>query len=392
MRIGGAFPFGQLTVPVQLAAGGVFYMPPGNYYTLLGGQSVMQFMDSNDIVWRNVGSPGTLIGVVACDGSNYRIANLSGVVVGGLITNAGSGATNGIGLTATGVTISFGAAPTNGIAASAYPVVGGKLSGLTIAAAGSGFIFPPLISIDPPPVGGVTATATCTISGGVINSVTLQNPGAGYTAVPNVYITQQWNTYQGIGQPVNATVPTTAQPPGAIATQQPPFLPGINWPTASGGASITCNGLTGSGTLTGVGMASYGAGYTGATIPAVTITGCGAAAITPIMSMCVTSVTLGSGGSGYGAGAAPMWITSLGLVSGSDGDNGNYNPVDAQGVTTLTAGAVSAFTVESDGFGFQKVPVVAVLNTSAVATAQATGTAVCGGVADVSLISPAVED
>src|SRR5215472_15622268 len=351
MRIGGAFTFGQGNVPVGLAGGEIFYIPPGNYYVNLGDVTLLQVFDGVNQIWRNIGFPGGNMQINDADGWNYRLVNLSGVVQALSITNAGSGGVNGIGTSATGTTIGFGAAPSNGIAASAYPIIGGKLSGLTIAAGGTGFVFPPVLLIDPPPVGGIQATATCTISGGVINAVTLQNAGAGYTAVPNVYIVPQYLLPVQGSTPINPTPPSSVIPPGNIAplsgalSSQPPFLPGVQWQGVVGGANITANGLTGSGTLTGAVMTNYGVGYTGTTIPTISFSGGGLAggvAATAVMSLSVISVA------GFaGAGAA---------------------------------------TVEDSGFGIQALPVIGATTGSSLITTAATMTPTAGGVYDVSLL------
>jgi hypothetical protein len=138
-------------------------------------------------------------------------------------------------------------------------------------------------------------------------------------------------------------------------------------------------------------MVDLGNGYTGTSIPTVTIAGMsGSPAATAIMSLALQSVTLGAGGSGYGTGAAPVWFTSDGLVAGTN-NNAFFLPRNAIGTTTVVGGSVTAFTVEDAGFGFQKVPQVTVSNTSAIATAQATGIAVVGGVNDSSLLQPRVQ-
>ena len=60
---------------------------------------------------------------------------------------------------------------------------------------GSGYITAPTISILPPPeigIGiGTTATATATISNGSVNSITITNPGLGYTQVPQILVSVQ---------------------------------------------------------------------------------------------------------------------------------------------------------------------------------------------------------
>lgn len=406
MRIGGAFPFGQANVPVGLAGGEQFYLPPGNYYTQLGSVTLLQVFDGVNQIWRNIGFPGGNIQVSSSDGFNYRLINFSGVIAGINITNAGSGGTNGIGTAATGTTIGFGAAPSNGIAASAYPIVGGKLSGLTITQAGSGFVFPPVLVIDAPPLGGIQATATCTISGGAINAVTLQNAGAGYGATPNVYVMPQYLLPVVGGAPINATPPVNVIPPGNIApvfagsaTSQPPFLPGPQWPTAiptTGGALVTANGLTGSGTLTGAVVTNPGVGYTNTTVPSITFSGGGLAggvAASPITSF---SIITASGASGAGVVVGNPWesatATSGAAFVATDGCNGVFSARPARGVFTSAAGAL---TISDVGFGIQIAASGANLpniGTTGSITTNPTFTVTSGGVYDVSLLQPAVED
>ena len=53
---------------------------------------------------------------------------------------------------------------------------------------GVGYTSAPTITIADPS-SGTTATATCTISGGVINAITVTNAGSGYTSPPTVTLT-----------------------------------------------------------------------------------------------------------------------------------------------------------------------------------------------------------
>ena len=407
MRIGGAFPFGQGNVPIGLAGGEMFYLPPGNYYIQLGSVTLLQVFDGINQIWRNIGYPGGNLQVTSGDGWNYRLLNLSGVVQALQITNAGSGATVaiGIGSAVTGVTIGFGAAPANGIVASAYPIIGGKLSTLTITNGGSGFVFPPALFIDPPPLGGIQATATCTISAGVINAVTLQNPGAGYASVPNVWILPQYLLPVQGGAPINAVAPTTVIPPGAIAPVfpgtleiAPPFLPAVQWPPAqptTTGDLITAGALTGANTLTGAVMTNYGLGYAGTTIPSVTFAGGGLAggvAATAVMALSVNSLgTAGTAGVAYTAGTP--WESDTGQIVGTDGCNGVMEPRPARGRTQGTTGFTGTAAIVSDpGFGLQTVPNIGTMQFGSLVTTVSTTTAVVGAVYDVSLLQPAVED
>lgn len=394
MRIGGPFPFpitdlytggGRIT----LATGAVFYPPAGQYIWSSGALTLLQTFDPIQGQWITYGDP--LDGSMAfdCDGSNWRLINISGTVQGGLITNAGSGAVNGIGTAATGVTIAI-AAPTTGITATCYPIVGGAVVAPTINQAGSGFLTAPFVVIDPPPYGGIQATAVASLTaGGALAAITMVNAGAGYAVAPNFYLIAQPGTYQGAPQGGVAAgafpAPGLIDPRSAVPGVTPVFL------TGTGNALLNAATLTGSGTLTGIGIINNGSNYTGTTIPAFTITGAGAAAATAVMSLTMTGISGLVAGAGYGAGAPPIWETSMGIVvTAGQLNNNDLSTTEARGVTTLSGGGVATFVIEDSGFGFQKVPTIAVINTSAIATGQATATAVVGSANDTSLLQSKV--
>jgi hypothetical protein len=64
--------------------------------------------------------------------------------------------------------------------------VAGKVVNLQIATAGSGYVEAPGVTFDAAPSGGTTATATATVSGGVVTALSITGAGAGYTTIPNV--------------------------------------------------------------------------------------------------------------------------------------------------------------------------------------------------------------
>lgn len=406
MRQGGAFAFGGQTIPVELAPGGVFYPPAGNYLLSTGGQTAIQWFDPILQSWRAYAPPGSVLEFLPCDGFNFRLVNLSGTVVGTSITNAGANGTNGIGPAATSTSVSFGAAPTNGVAATGYAIVGGSVSVSLVNGAPPGtFLIPPLVLIDPPPPGGIQATAHVTLNNGSINSVVTDNPGAGYglQAAPNVYLVAQMPSYGG-GTP--GGLPAAVYPPAGsaainnpIAGAYPQIVPVTGLASTAGGAQLTA-ALTGSGTLTGLVMVNFGANYTGTSIPTISFTGTGAptgAAATALMSMALTGLTVGTPGAGYPA-TNPIFETSLGLVGNATGfNNGNLlSSRSARGIAVVNAGSLNNGTtniIEDPGFGFQKVPQVAVIPTagSQSVTTQGTFTAVVGGIADISFMQPAVQ-
>jgi hypothetical protein len=396
-RIGGVFPFSQQMPAngdgvIALPSGGIYMLPPGNFLLQLGTQTQCQSFDPNQLNWRGVQAASGEFTYISSDGTNYRLVNLSGVVLGASITAVGSGGTNGIGATATGAAVTF-AAPAAGGAlatATAYPIVGGSVAAPTITQPGSGLLVPPLLMCDPPPVGGIQATAVATISSaGAVTAVTMVNVGAGYLSTPNWYVFPQPPNYQGQAI-AGATTANAFPPPGLVYPTNLPAGSMFAGNISLTGVQLTSVALTGSGTLTGIGILNYGFGYSGTTIPAVTITGVGTAAATAIMSMAMISVTVTTAGAGYTGAAVPIWESSLGVVSNTF-NNQIAQPRGARGVTTLSGGTVATFVIEDAGFGFQKVPVISVLDTTADNSTLAVGTAVVGGVTDTSVLQGRVQ-
>lgn len=279
-QIRGAFPLPLAQVNeggtrVQLASGGLFYFPPGEYVFQNDTHIVVEFWDVSSQSWQTL-APVSTGGYLSSDGYNYRARNIFGSASLTTITNAGAAtATNGIGSAANGVSAAVAASDTTG-----YPtitlqtIIGGSVAAPTITQAGSGFVTPPLIVIDPPPAGGIQATAYAVLTaagGSGIASINMVTVGAGYTSTPNFWIIPQPASYQGgtaLGNAAGAIPPPGLVFPGnAVAGNQN---------TASNGAQLTPVALTGSGTLTGLVITNNGGGYTTAS-PTVTFTGGGAA-------------------------------------------------------------------------------------------------------------------
>jgi hypothetical protein len=295
-RIGGAFPLPLPQVQeggnkIELGSGGVWYLPPGEYVVLTDASCQIERWDAQEQAWASF-IPVSSGGFLSVDGFNFRVHNITGVVSGNTISNAGSGMTNGIGATATGVSLAYGVSNTTGYpTATGYVIIGGSVAAPTVTQAGSGFLVPPVIIIDPPPPGGIQATAiavmTAAGSSGIA-SITMQNAGAGYATSPNFWIAPQPALYQG--GPSGGVAAGTIPPGGLVYPTN--ALPG-NQNTSATGAQLTSAALTGSGTLLGVHIINAGGGYTGA--PTVTFTGgAGGVAVTaltantsPAASLCL---------------------------------------------------------------------------------------------------------
>jgi alpha-tubulin suppressor-like RCC1 family protein len=63
--------------------------------------------------------------------------------------------------------------------------VEGKINNIIVTAGGSNYSSTPVVTISAPPAGGVQATATATVVGGIITAITIFNPGSGYVIDPN---------------------------------------------------------------------------------------------------------------------------------------------------------------------------------------------------------------
>jgi hypothetical protein len=358
-----------LTNAVTLAAGETWVIPAGTWWIARGPYTFLQFLDPITNRFKNfvgdVGNPTP----VASDGSNWRLANLTGCAIGASITAIGtaSAATTGIGSSATGLTVTASSGGSTWT-----PIIGGAVSttlststGTTTA--GAGYNYVPVCVIDAPPQGGLQATGIVTsLSSGTIPVAAIQvlNQGAGYITAPNVTF---------IPDPREATSTT----PG---------------PTSNAVVVLT---LTATGTLTGLYPNNHGTPLTG--VPTLSFsTGTGAATV--IMNFCVTSFTLASttaAGAGYFAGTQ---VISTQNVITAQTSPAPVNPLHVEGLTfprpaRITANIVAGVAtttgqiIEDGGLGIQVVPKSQVLgaNTTGGATLQL-GTPAVGGLSDTSYV------
>jgi hypothetical protein len=352
----------------SLAAGASRVLPAGANAVHLGQYSFLQYFDPVWNVntasnagptgeWKTCPRPWNGWIYVESDGVNLRIANLSGCVLGALLTAAGSGYTS-----APLVTASAGGAQFSAI-------VGGLVntSQTLPANPGSGYTIPPRLLVSAPPPGGVQATAHTTLSGGAVNTIVVDNQGAGYTSPPlATFVTDPNDT----GSAIN----------GAGASVQ-------NTPN-----SMTLS-LTGAGTIAAVVMTNPGLPQTA--VPTLAFAGGGgtAAAATAVMNFSVTGYTVSSGGTGVPAGTA--LISTGGIVAATpihvnpSIEAGLILPRQAKIVPALSGGAIvpsgttPPLAVEDWGIGFSAIPNLAILSGSGTETTGATVAATVGGNLDI---------
>lgn len=362
-------------LPVSLMPGQVFILPAGQWQVVCGRYTLPQWYDTNRGMWRNFTVQPGQTTVMSSDGTNMRIANLTGCPIGALITNVGAGnATNGY--NTIGVTISAGNSTWG-------TLVGGSVNcNCNITAAGN-YGLPPLIFWSP----GANQTLpyippqfNCTIqANGNLATVSVVDQGAGLTSTGTLTVVQQ---------------PGDTNPGG-------------------GTVIIAGNNLTNSGNLTALWQLTPGQnGNVGLkSLPTFTFNVGGGMAATVIMNWCVTDIVgIACVGANYG-NAQPLLIVSANAVAGTAsvtwGGAGNANSQVANSVqdyemwpsrmawingnSNAAAQASNANIIINDaGFGHQAVPILCVIPCNANQATQNVGqgvfTAVVSGVSDTSYI------
>ena len=406
-------------LPISLAAGQVFMLPAGQgqiggfgavappqfatnnpltgqYILQLGMLTVLQVFDAALGTWRNVNvSPYALV-TVSSDGTNYRIANTTGSPVGAVITALGTGGVDGFyGYTAQGAAITiqngvttpgntiFTVATTGGALWNA--IVGGGVSG-TISLSGTGYASlpgwyvsgspsftinagssytkPPIVVFTPPPNQGaqpyILPTATCTVSAGAINAITVVSTGAGLLGLPGITIVPQPGDTTGGGAVLGWIAGNATEQNAGKCLWMAPQFPGT--------AQTTVPSFT----------------YGGTANPGPTATA--------IMNFTVTSFSTGTAGVGY-TNAYGVW--QGGITAGTDatgntlafmGKNASLPvwPPTAFAATTALPSLLTGF----GGVNIQAVPTLA-LGTQLAAgtvTTVAVPTINVGGASDTILL------
>ena len=361
---------------LSLPSGVPYVIPSGQYLVTPGKYTFMQQWDASIYNWRTMGTPAQSDPtVVSADGFNKRLMNLTGTVVGAVITNAGTGYTNGIYYPSgvlgpngqTGIAgnpnavLQAGTAAAPSVTAAAgggtnlaqgIVIVGGAINAtITITTAGTLYTYPPTLVLSNPPAGGWPATATCTLTAGAIGSVTVTNQGAGYTAAPTVTV---------VRHPLDIT---------------------------GSGAVLTVNAtLVGSGTITGISFPINGAGHT--SVPALTFSPASTTAATAIMCWTATTVTwtgASNGGNGNFGLIGSTVTAGAATLTNPDYTTNLFTP--RPGFTAFSTTAGPTTTVINDGGLHQTVPnAVLVSNSNGTISGATTTTIAQGGIADTSII------
>ena len=325
-------PYSASTNRVTLAPGNAFVLPGGTWSLLKDKYAQVQFYDPISVTWRSLESVTSEFLTIVSDGQDVRVANLLGTVVGAVVTAAGSNYVQ----SSTTITAASGGA-------TFQAVVGGAVSTtVSITSSGSGYTLPPNVFVPGPPAPGVPAAMIAVIANGTISSITVTDQGAGYQTAPVPQIVP--NQFDpALGSIVNGTATTT---------------------------------LTGAGQITAA-LCTYN-GSVLSTAPSLTVGGAGSnATITAFLLQTVSSVSLTSGGAGYGAG------TEITTVGGTPAAGAWTNPAfensvlspprPAQIGATQTGGTITSIGTIYDGGLFTGTPTGLVLTGGVVTTAATVG-------------------
>jgi FtsP/CotA-like multicopper oxidase with cupredoxin domain len=217
----------------------------------------------------------------------------------------------------------------------------GAISGFTITNPGSGYLSAPTVSITS--ANGSNATATAVLNPFLmLTSITVDSGGGGYSA-PAVAITGGGATTDATAHAAGGVDSLTITNPGSGFTQQP--MVEISWPDDPAGRQATASAtMDAFGAVDSITIVDPGSGYYSA--PTVTITdglypnfGAGIDA-TATATLSITGITLDTFGSGY-TSAPTIDITD---TAGS----GN----SAAATAILTSGSISAINVGNPGSGY----------------------------------------
>ncbi|MFO0811428.1 MAG: autotransporter-associated beta strand repeat-containing protein [Gemmataceae bacterium] len=275
------------------------------------------------------------------------------------LTQGGSGYTS-----APAVTITGG----GGSGATAQATLGVTAQTFTITNGGSGYTTAPTVSISGSGTSGATtATATSTITGGVVTAITITNAGTGYLFAPTITFGTAptgGTTATGIGNATNFQVGSVVLTnPGGGFSSAPTF----NFSGGGGtGTTVTTNA---SNFALGLVMTNPGTGYTSA--PTVGFSAGTATATANLSSVVVTAASNFGGSGDLTINAAVSGAGSLTKVGSGVAVLTNANTYT--GGTTVGAGVLRVNNTTGSGTG---TGLLSVLGTG---TAGSGGTLTGGG-------------
>ena len=271
-------------------------------------------------------------------------------------------------------------------------VAGGVVTGINLPDnAMKGFTGTPSVTIaapmnsdGTPVVGGTTATATATVSNGVITTFTITSGGSGYLSAPQVTVTPDvavtTNTYNGATLVQSGKLNLSGSSSSSISFASGTTLE-LNYQAPSEASAALDSGVA-TMPLKGISMAKSFAGYTSA--PTVTIgapqnldgtliaNGVAATATAQVANGRIVGFTITSPGSGYSLVQRPSVMIAppqQGTVVATTTGSLNFAEGSRVRVTMSSAPTVgSSYTLVTAGQGITGTPVLESLTVNGVTT------------------------
>ena len=231
----------------------------------------------------------------------------------------------------------------------------GQLSSISVVSGGAGYTTAPIVSLSGGSGTGASATAVIVAPGSPVESVSLTAPGGRcYSGAPPV-------SFAGGGSGATATA-TLAGTNSCVAswtvtgacssrkgtTKTEVGLSG----TAGSGFSGTLTFANGTGNVTSSSIQNPGDNYTSNPTTLTNLSGCGSLTLTAAAGYRLSSLSLGSGGSGYTA--TPVVTVGGGAGTAVAAPTGTAT----LGPAASNAGQVSAINLNSGGAGYASQPTV----------------------------------
>lgn len=349
---------------LALAPGDAIALPRGDWYVDTGQYGLLQYQDPANNGWVTAVAPGWTGGVRnnSSDGFTYRIGNMLGCPIGGVVTVGGGGLVQS---TAT-IVAAQGTSQWS-------PIIGGALSLTSVLNNGLGYGIAPLVLIPAPPgpnnnpnsVGGIAASAFAILTGTSLTNISFTNQGAGYPST------------------VNATIVPS------------PFDPNVIAGNAITPATVQLS-LTGAGRLTGAILTNSGAPLTDAQINAnltlIVTGGTTTASISALVLQTVKGYSINLVGLGYAAG---VFVTTIGggapsnsLLATPFTTGTAFRPRQALIQPAIISTSVSTASVIVDGGLFVTQPSPLIIQPGLAPTTIANISLNMGSVADHVILQP----
>lgn len=209
------------------------------------------------------------------------------------------------------------------------------LNTISVAAEGSGYQVPPIVTLSPPPTSGTAAMALASISTGEISGIDIPVSGNGYTSIPTASVSNgSGATAMANLTPTQLGIITVTNPGSGYSVASVSITGGGAYIDATAVANIVGNGIG------SIDIIDPGEGYT--SIPSIDIDGdgIGATAGAALFPTSVASIDIVNKGVGYNT---PPTVT----ISG-----------DALGFSVLESGSIDRLIVTDPGYNYTAEPIV----------------------------------